>query len=311
MFIEKSLVLLHKKGRLGFVLPDIILLKNYHQIRKLILDNCIISDIYYTGMAFKGVNLDTVVLDLLKDEDAKLRKDNLIVVLNEDKKTLIKQKVFLENDGFKFNLFFDDNTITLKQKLDSQSISLGKILEIHEGVHSGNIREKLFIDKPSSKNCEKLLFKGIETGRYFTRWGGKYINYDKNLIDKKNGEYANLGKRENFGNKKLLGRRTGDRIIATIDDSGYIVSNNFFVLYDKETSEFSLKAILAILNSQLGTWYFNAIQPRKGKLFAEIKINHLSQIPIHKDLNKSKLEKLAGDQLVLNKQIQQFYFRLI
>jgi len=304
LFVEKSLLLLDKEGRLGFVLPDIILLKNYPQIRKLILDTCVISDIYYTGMAFKGVNLDTVVLGLSKEEDVKVRKNNKMVILNENGKTLIEQKIFLENDGFKFNLFFDNNTVALKQKLDSQSISLGEILEIHEGVHSGNIREKLFLDKSSSKSCEKLLFKGVEIGRYFKKWGGKYINYDKNLIEKKNGEYANLGRKAYFENDKILVRRTGDKIIATIDDEKYIVSNNFFVLYNKDFLSQKLKAILAILNSRLGTWYFTAIQPRRGKLFAEIKINHLSQIPIHKDLNKSKLEKLVDSQLVLNEQIK-------
>jgi hypothetical protein len=112
-----------------------------------------------------------------------------------------------------------------------------------------------------------------------------------------------LGRGEYFINNKLLVRRTGDKIIATVDDLKYIVSNNFFVLYDKESSGYGLKAILAVLNSQLGTWYFNAIQPRKGKLFAEIKINHLNQIPIHKDLNQSNLEKLAESQLMLNKQL--------
>ncbi len=255
-------------------------------------------------MAFKGVNLDTVIINLSKEKDSKLRENNLINILNENKTTLIKQEVFQNNDGFKFNLFFDDNTLALKRKLDSQSLALGNILEIHEGVHSGNIREKLFLNQPVSKNCKKLIFKGVEVEKYSENWGGKYINYDKALIDKEKGEYANLGRKEYFNNEKILVRRTGDKIIATIDNRGYIVSNNFFVLYNKESLKYNLKTILAILNSKMGTWYFIAIQPRRGKLFAEIKINHLNQIPIHKDINNSKLDELIDCQLSLNKEIK-------
>jgi len=304
LFIEKSLSLLTNNGGLAFVLPDIILLKNYPQIRKIILDICKIRNIYYTGMAFKGVNLDTVVLNLLKEKNAKLREDNLISVLNEDREIDIKQDIFQKNDGFKFNLFFDDKTIDLKRKLDKNSVPLGEILEIHEGVHSGNIREKLFLDKSISKNCKKMLFKGIEIERYCKNWGGNYINYDKTLINKKNGEYANLGRDKYYSNKKILVRRTGDKIIATIDDEKYIVSNNFFVLYGKENFKFNLRSILAILNSKLGTWYFTAIQPRKGKLFAEIKINHLRQMPVHNNLEKSKLIELVNYQLSSNEHVK-------
>jgi len=302
LFVEKSLSILSDNGKLGLVLPDIILLKNYPQIRKLILETCQIENIYYTGTAFKSVNLDTVVLVLSKQKNEERRVNNVVKIMNDDKKAKIKQRIFAENDGYKFNLFFSDEVISLKQKLDNQSVQLGQILEIHEGVHSGNIREKLFLDRTISKKCMKLLFKGVEILRYSTSWGGKYINYDKTIINKENGEYANLGKDEYFDNKKILVRRTGDRIIATLDDNKYVVSNNFFVLYykNKIIQNFDLLAILGILNSPLGTWYFNAIQPRKGKLFAEIKINHLQQIPISKRSNNSVLPVLARNLLTLN-----------
>ncbi|MBU4368783.1 N-6 DNA methylase, partial [Patescibacteria group bacterium] len=68
LFTEKSLNLLKKDGHLGFILPDIILLKNYPQTRELILKNCIISHINYTGMAFHGVNLDSVAMIFKKEQ---------------------------------------------------------------------------------------------------------------------------------------------------------------------------------------------------------------------------------------------------
>jgi hypothetical protein len=39
---------------------------------------------------------------------------------------------------------------------------------------------------------------------------------------------------------------------------------------------------IAILNSHLLTWYFRTIQPRVGRLFAELKIVHINQLPIRR-----------------------------
>src|SRR3989344_64201 len=282
LFIEKSLFLLNNEGHLGLILPDIILLKNYPKIRKVILDSCIIKYINYTGMAFGGVNLDSVILILKKESSEIKRNENIINIMFNNKINKIKQNIFLENKDYKFNLYFDNKTLGLKEKLDETSIKLGELLEIHEGIHSGNIRNKLFLDKPISSNkCKKLIFKGSEINRYIDNWNKKYVNYDRIIVNKENKEYANLGKDEYFINNKILVRRTGDRIIATIDVNKFYASNNFFVLYNN-TCLYDLKYILTILNSSVGTWYFLAIQPRKGRLFAEIKINHLNEIPIPK-----------------------------
>ena len=313
LFIEKSLSLLTINGYLGLILPDIILLKNYPKIRKIILDNCIIKHINYTGMAFGGVNLDSVVLILQKESDETKRNKNVIDIAISSKINKIKQNIFLDNKDYKFNLYFSNEILGLKEKFDEASIKLGELLEVHEGIHSGNIRKKLFLDKQGSNNCKKLFFKGSEINRYAEDWNKKYVNYDKTIISKENKEYANLGKDEYFINNKILVRRTGDRIISTIDVNKFYASNNFFVLYNN-TCLYDLRYILTILNSSVGTWYFLAIQPRKGRLFAEIKINHLKEIPIPKLDLKNKREKakhdelvnLADKMLILNKEIQKF-----
>lgn len=312
LFIERSLSLLKENSYLGFVLPDIILLKNYPQIRKLILDTSIISNAYYTGMAFQGVNLDSVTMVFKKEKNESERNKNMIDIIVNNKNKKIEQKLFYENKDYKFNLYFDKQSIALKKKLDLSSVKLGELVEIHEGIHSGNIREKLFIDSSISANCKKLLFKGTEINRYSEKWNGKYVNYNKEIIKKDKNEYANLGKEEYFINEKILVRRTGDRILATIDRDKYFASNNFFVLYKKEKTHLNLEYVLAILNSKMGTWYFLTIQPRKGKLFAEIKINHLAEIPVCKvnssnkkqRENYKKLVKLVDKMLELNQELQ-------
>lgn len=49
------------------------------------------------------------------------------------------------------------------------------------------------------------------------------------LLIKKNKEYAGLGNSKYFENNKLVVRRTGDFILANVDNDNYYFSNNVFV----------------------------------------------------------------------------------
>ena len=199
LFLIKGINLLKNNGLFGFIIPNNILrTTTYDIIRKFILDNCLIKNLYYTGMAFHGVNLDSVIAILKKEKSEGKRNENYIEIIMDSREKRIKQQLFLNNSDYKFNLYFDDYIIKLKNKVDSQSIKLGGLLEIHEGIHSGNIRDKLFLDSRLSNKCQKLLFKGVEVERYFEKWGGKFVNYDKSIINKTAGNYANLGKEEYF-----------------------------------------------------------------------------------------------------------------
>ena len=42
----------------------------------------------------------------------------------------------------------------------------------------------------------------------------------------------------------------------------------------------SRAALFAVLNSRFMTWYFRAIQPRVGRLFAELNLVHLRDFPL-------------------------------
>jgi hypothetical protein len=101
------------------------------------------------------------------------------------------------------------------------------------------------------------------------------------VLNRARGEYANLGRPEWHVRPKLLVRRTGDRIVAAFDAYGYYVSNNLFVVLPHEPMEEpGMRAHLALLNSRLMTWYFRTVQPRTGRLFAELKICHLTEFPL-------------------------------
>nr|WP_211232599.1 TaqI-like C-terminal specificity domain-containing protein [Brachyspira alvinipulli] len=297
-FIEKSFNLIKDNGLFGLVLPDIILLKNYDSTRKLILDKLCISDISHWGMAFKKVNLDSCTI--IGNIDNRTVKDNIINIFIHDKDKIISnrisQKVYNDNTGYKFNLYLTDDIINILNKFKNYN-KFSDYFESHEGIHSGNIRKKLFIDECLNNYCKKLILGGDEVKRYNLTWNGKWVNYSPNIIDKKNKEYAGLGNSKYFENNKLVVRRTGDFILANVDNDNYYFSNNVFVCIPKFT-DISLLYFLGILNSKFLTWYYRTIQPRKGKLFAELKINVLNSFPMPNINLDDKQDKEMHDKIV-------------
>jgi hypothetical protein len=92
--------------------------------------------------------------------------------------------------------------------------------------------------------------------------------------------YANLGKPRWHEYAKVLVRRTGDYVLAAVDQRGRYASNNFFLVFPSQPCGLDLHGLCALLNSRFMTWYFRTIEPRRGRVFAELKIKHLVAFPL-------------------------------
>jgi hypothetical protein len=279
------------------VLPDILLLKNYPETRRFILDNSRILEVAYTGNAFEGVNLDSVCILALRQTDTPESVHEIKTLHefmpNTDWKSehawrRVPQSLFRELRDHKFNIHLDEASVGLLKRFESHP-RFGDLFEVHEGVHSGNMRGKLFIDTPEHPDCRELLFGSGAIVRYGTRWEGKWVRTDPSVIRRSKNEYANLGHSSYFEREKILIRRTGDYVMAALDTNHRYCSNNMFVLYPIDpSSQLDLRAVVSILNSAPITWYFRTIQPRVGRAFAELKINQIADFPI------PSLARLAG-----------------
>lgn len=285
LFVERAHQLLSPGGRWGLVLPDVLLLKDQEPIRRLILRGSEIESIVTLGRAFPEVNLDAVAV--VGERVAEPRPEHRVSIwyrLPDDSEAGAPhsqaQAVFGELPGAKFNLYLSDASLALYRKLGAFP-RLGSRFEIHEGVHSGNCRHKLFrSEEPRGPRAPLVVGKG-ELRPFQLRWSGRWLDLDPDCIDRHSGEYANLGRPEWHLRPKLVVRRTGDRIVAAHDRHGYYVSNNLFVLVPGDAdAEADLAAYLGLLGSSLYTWYFRTEQPRIGRLFSELKICHLRSFPV-------------------------------
>jgi hypothetical protein len=286
-FVERGIRLTGKSGRFGMVLPDIILLKDYPDTRRLILDELTLASIDWWGMAFSSAVIDATTV--IGRKQLAPPGHEIHVGIHDPEEPLqhrIPQTDFLANPRYVFNLFLTPEKREIIKKL-AGCPRLSDCFEIHEGVHSGNIREQLFVARKVDKTCQPLLFGRDEIVPYFLRWKGGYIRLAAMPQRKTPEKYANLGKRDWHEREKVLVRRTGDHVLAAVDRRGRYASNNFFLVFPKASCSLDLNGLTALLNSRLMTWYFQTIEPRKGRVFAELKIKHLETFPLPPNLHES------------------------
>jgi predicted type IV restriction endonuclease len=306
-FVERGIRLLNMGGRFGMVLPDIVLLKDYPETRRFLLDSLDLRHIDWWGMAFADAVVDTATIT----GTVTSRQDNNVVQvgIHDAERPLqheIPQADFEDNPRYVFNLFLTPPKREVITRLE-RFPKLGDFFEIHEGVHSGNIRRELFVAQKTDGSCEELLFGRDEIHPYHLSWNGRFIRLGAVPEKKTRKRYANVGQEEWHRQPKVLVRRTGDYVLAAVDRVGRFASNNFFLIFPYRPCALDLSGLCALLNSTFITWYFRTIEPRKGRVFAELKIKHLRTFPLPRDVERNpvcqELNGLGYEQAKLTESI--------
>ena len=91
--------------------------------------------------------------------------------------------------------------------------------------------------------------KGYSIGRYERR-EGYWFEFKKENITGRTTDPVKLG-----ASPKILLRKTGNRIVATYDDSGVFPEQSLYFLYGNLTS-MDFKFVLGVLNSKLLNMFF-------------------------------------------------------
>ena len=318
LFFEQSINLLKENGFLGFITSNKYAIADYgKKLREFILDNCkIVSIIDVSNMqVFKDASTYPYVLILEKEKDNANNAISAYRTLNElnleENKIILNQNDIKNSDAKNFTLKEENEFI---KKIEDNSVRLGDIATIKETIHTGNVRSKLIVDEKLDENCKKLL-AGKDCHRYWFKWNGKYIRYDKSLIDKKNKEYANLVDQKYFDNPKILLREIALNIECCLDTEKYYTLNKVYSVQMNQEQNYSLKYILVLLNSKLLSFYFRQKfgEAHVAGGYLQFKKIYTTQIPIFKINFKNKqakekhddFVKLADKMLFLNKELRE------
>ena len=278
-FIPHGYQLLRETGFLSYILPTSVLKEKHStEIRNLLIDKAKILEVidFQTERIFEDVARQICIILIQKEfkpNNEIILKHNLIENYKYVSQDFFKQ---LKNSIIKSNVTEKD--VSIYEKLHTDSVLLGKVVCINTGVvaHSRIGSKRKFIkDDVIHKKFQKGFKKyvvGENLQPYLIEYENDYIDYELKREYFHRPKYPLL-----FESEKIIIRRISgkdNKFIACYDDEGYYSNDNLMHLikwskkvlkYQKPEkkweitidSEISLKYILAILNSNLNTYFFS------------------------------------------------------
>jgi len=327
LFMEQAIKLLKPRRLLGFITSNKFAVSDYGQgIRSFILNNCSIKQLVDVSNidVFRDASTYPYISIFLREADESKRINNLIICVQEStkedfvsknlKSKIVRQNIFWVIPNFVFSLSLSDEVYSIIEKIQSNCIKLSDLTWIRDGIHTGNVKEKLVVSRQLTSECKPMV-TAESINRYNIQWKGLWVNYNQNLIDSASGEYGSLREQWIFEAKeKLLTALFGLRPEVAYDNKQFYANNSVKLILLKR-SDFSLKYILAILNSSLIWFYYKTLfgQTHVRGDYIQFYPADFKKLPIYaidfsnKDQKKKhrELVELVDSLLSLNEQLNQ------
>lgn len=281
LFIEAGLKNLSDNGKLSFVLPEAILNVSKHKkIRNFILSNSEIEFVHLFTKKFTGVVTSVIAIGLCKGMN--LCK-NVHVIWDKQAK-VISGEFFSEEI---FNVLAESDNQAIIEYLESKNnfIYLKNQADFALGIVTGN--NKLWLSSEYNEGREEIL-RGKEIGKF-------HIEPAKNFINFNSEQYQQVAPIKFYRAKeKILYRFISNSLVFAYDNKQRLTLNSCNILIPR-IKGYSMKYILAVLNSSVAQFYFS----NKYHTFKVLR-SQLESIPIPKCTEDAQEEIVELVDKILN-----------
>ncbi len=180
---------------------------------------------------------------------------------------------------------------SVAERLVREFDELGTHVNMTEGIHTGNVREKLVVNE-SGPDCERVV-SGADVSRYRIEWSGDWIRFDPSLIG--DGEYGALRDRTVFDDEKLLLRDISERPVAAYDDDGMYALNTLYSVQSRPRSDLPLRYLLGVINATASACWFQQVYggTHVSGGYLRLKPMFASQLPIPGEGERDELVALT------------------
>ncbi|MBF0413412.1 MAG: N-6 DNA methylase [Desulfamplus sp.] len=306
-FIHKSIELSKKGGYFSFITPNTYIRGDYFKIlREHLIKKQIIEIVDFGNQSiFADANVFTAIICL---QNTKQYSSWLM------KSDLTTEKGYVKTDT---NNFIAINELFLKlsklEKFDKYLLvkDIGyNYWSKGRGKKRGqdSIGDRVFYSGKQKNSMDTPYLKGSQIKKYYNSTPQNFLksNYKTLLNEEDTFRFTP----EILETKpKIVYRQTSSNLIGTIDYQSYHTDKTVHTIIPRNDHKdsFDLKFILTLFNSKLLNYYYSILTEEAGKVFAQVKILYIKDLPIiptNKKYQHPFIEK-ADIMLAKNKELQE------
>jgi tRNA1(Val) A37 N6-methylase TrmN6 len=288
LFIELAMMTKKENGSFAYIVPGKILNNiQFKTAREIIASNHCTVIVKIDDKVFNEAQVDSVIV---MNSGSGKNNTYTSVQLNKDTAYTISKTNsdnILSEQNIIFRLKIDENIDKLIEKIKDGTTTIKKIGEVKDGIVAGGIKNILFQNDKINDSCYKLYF-GKHVKRYFLGATDLWVDYRPNFmmtkeIEIKKDKRPGLWMRDEniFLRDKIIYRKVGEHITATYVDKPTYYEQTLHSCFINDEN-FKPKYILALFNSNLFKFYYKQVNSKGGKIFPQIRISSVENLPIKK-----------------------------
>ena len=285
LFVEHAINILKMKGVQAYIIPSTILQNEYlKNVRKLLVaENHLVNIVSFGNRVFDAVT-DSIICVCRKGKYPSLMRFMRVNDLSFKTESSCDYNPDMWDDSEK-NYVIDTRTTkqdaSIFEKMESSNNTLGDLYVVYVGIVANGIK-KFLHHSPINNRCKKYL-QGKHIDHFQIKFKSIYIEFVKSLL------HSNTDESVYELERKILVRKTGNILIATIDEEQYYTDQSIYNVYLRRSSSYNDYVTTAILNSTLMNYYFNRKLITNADVFPYIKGIHLKSFPLPSLAKKSEV----------------------
>lgn len=319
IFIELSLRRLNTGGIVAMIVPNTLLRQSrLRDVRELMLDYKLLKIVDLGENVFANVVAPSCIFILQNEKPNSDHKVHSYNIANIDKKEKANRIQNIDSVGVSYeqnqllknpDLEFTSQTV----QANATTIPLGQFEYFNlkdTGIQcqrknvgkqkrtKSDLAERLFYQGDKHNQNDMMFWKGRDINRYYAaEKTDRYfrVSVTKNL---KENEVAYYNEDVYKKVPKILLRQTADHIIGVVDYKMRWFDGSVIGIIPAKKSDYAIEYIMGILNSKYCKKNYQDLVQETGRVFAQVKLAKVKQLPIRVISFEKKADKNMHDKMV-------------